>query len=224
MDWRLFLRRRSGPKNKTMSQKTLIYVGGIVLAIFVVLGLAVLGARNDPSVGGTEYDVSKLVGDVYQGLNEVKMMSGGEFVGPIDSAATASFSGLLRATDFTRGGTQLSTTTTSTSFGTLTQAQMTANSIIHMTPNVSSATTTLPATSTLTTLLANTGDTRSWVLINGTSTASRTAGIAAGTGIILDSKTLNNNQIAPGASALLTCARQSTTDVRCIFDPFVVGD
>lgn len=125
---------------------------------------------------------------------------------------------------FTQGGTALATTTTSTSFGTLTEAQMLSNSLITFTPNVSSATSTLPATSTMATLLAGTGDTRSWTLLNGTSTSAITVGIAAGTGINLTSNTLNNVQIQPDGSARLTCVRLANTDVHCQADILVEAD
>lgn len=125
---------------------------------------------------------------------------------------------------FTQGGGSLASTTVSASFGTLTEAQLLYNNVIKLTPNILSATSTLPATSTLTTLLPNSGDTRTWLLQNGTSTASRWVGIAAGTGIDIQSNTLNNVQIAPNGTAEMRCTRISTTDVICRVDVHVAGD
>jgi hypothetical protein len=125
---------------------------------------------------------------------------------------------------FTKGGTVIATSTTSTSFGTFTEAQMLAGSLITLTPNVSSATSTLPATSTMTTLLAGAGDSRSWQLYNATGTSAITVGIAAGTGINITSNTLRNVQIAPGGSADLTCSRMTNTDVVCSVNILVAGD
>lgn len=125
---------------------------------------------------------------------------------------------------FTQGGTVLATTTSGTTFGALSQSQLSVNSLITLTPNVSSATSTLPATSTMTTLLATAGDTRSWTLVNGTSTSAIRVGIAAGTGINLTSNTLNNVQIQPDGSARLTCTRLTNTDVHCGVSILVEGD
>jgi len=116
---------------------------------------------------------------------------------------------------FTQGGTAVATSTSGTTFGALSQAQMLVSSVITMTPNVTSATTTLAATSTMTSLIPAVGDTRTWTLLNGTSTSAITAGIAAGTGINLTSNTLNNVQIPPDGSARLTCVRLANTDVHC---------
>lgn len=125
---------------------------------------------------------------------------------------------------FTQGGTAVATTTSGTTFGALSETQMLATALITLTPNVSSATSTLPATSTMSSLLAGTGDTRSWTILNGTSTSAITAGIAAGTGINLTSNTLNNVQIQPDGSARLTCVRLANTDVHCQVDILAEGD
>ena len=124
----------------------------------------------------------------------------------------------------TEGGTALASTTSGTTFGALSESQMLLNSVITLTPNVSSATSTLPATSTLTTLLATAGQSRSWHLINGTSTSAIRVGIAAGTGINLTSNTLNNVQIQPDGYADLTCVRLTNTDVHRNVDITVEGD
>lgn len=79
--------------------KTNIGIGALaLLAIGLVLG--VLGQRSnqvnvtpDKPLGGTVYDQSNLVGDVYQGIGGVLMMQSGVFVGPINTANTVTFSG-----------------------------------------------------------------------------------------------------------------------------------
>ena len=124
----------------------------------------------------------------------------------------------------TQGGTALATTTSGTTFGALSESQMLLNGVITLTPNVSSATSTLPATSTMTTLLATAGQSRSWSLINGTSTSAIRVGIAAGTGINLTSNTLNNVQIQPHGYANLTCVRLPNTDLHSDVNITVEGD
>lgn len=124
----------------------------------------------------------------------------------------------------TVGGGVLATTTVGTTFGTLSESQLLTNKLLSFAPGISSATTTIIASTSMTTLLANPGDTRQWVLANATSTAAKTVGIAGGTGIDIQSKTLNNVQIQPGGTATLECTRKTNTDVYCIIDPFVIAD
>lgn len=95
----------------TKLQYVLIAVG--ILAIGFVLGVA--GSRSTQSLGATSYDRSNLVGDVYQGLNSVLMMSGGVFVGPITSSQSVTLSG----TNTLSGATTLSGTVSATGATTL---------------------------------------------------------------------------------------------------------
>lgn len=124
----------------------------------------------------------------------------------------------------TVGGPVIATSTLGTTFGTLSESQLLQSKLISLTPNVSSATTTIVASTSMTTLLANPGDTRTWTFANATSTAAKTVGIAGGTGVDVQSKTLNNVQIQPGGTATVSCTRKTNTDVYCIVDPFVIAD
>lgn len=125
---------------------------------------------------------------------------------------------------FTEGGSQGSTSTVTAVFGTLTEAQLLYNSVLTFTPNILAATTTLPATSTWTSLLPSTGDSRSWLLRNGTTTASRWVGIAAGSGIDIQAPTALNVQIPTNGTAEMRCTRLSTRDVVCRIDTHVAAD
>ena len=74
-----------------MTKKT-IYIGAIaLLAIGVVLGIYANNARVN--FGSTSYDISHFVGDVYQGLNDVKMFASGVFVGPANTTSLTINSG-----------------------------------------------------------------------------------------------------------------------------------
>lgn len=53
--------------------------GSIIVAVLV--GLTGLGFASG-AVAGTTYDVSKLVGDVYQGINNTLVFHNGSYVGP----------------------------------------------------------------------------------------------------------------------------------------------
>jgi len=79
------------------------------------------------------------------------------------------------------GGAVLATSTSGTAT-TLREHDLVDNSVIQITPNVASFTYTLPATSTLTTLLKNVGDTQSWIFKNATTTAATTLTLAKGNG------------------------------------------
>lgn len=65
-----------------MSKTILMIVAAIALLIIGFLA-GVYGVSSNQSLGGTSYDVSNLVGDVYQGMGKVLMMQSGVFVGPI---------------------------------------------------------------------------------------------------------------------------------------------
>ena len=74
-----------------MTKKT-IYLGAIaLLAIGFVLGIYANNARVN--FGSTSYDISHFVGDVYQGLNDVKMFANGVFVGPANMSSLTINSG-----------------------------------------------------------------------------------------------------------------------------------
>lgn len=97
------------------------------------------------------------------------------------------------------GGKVLATTSPQTTY-TITEGDLTNYSVFEMTPTVAASTWTLPATSTLSTLLRNEGDTKRWIFINATSTAGATFTLAKGTGWDLTGVDANVDVIA-GAAA-----------------------
>lgn len=117
---------------------------------------------------------------------------------------------------FTQGGGVLRFTATSTQAArTITQAELAQYSVIEIVSTSSPALTlTLPATSTLTTLLKNPGDSRTWYIDN-QHLAATTTTIAAGTGIDLVAYTVNDDVIDGQEIAELTCWRKYNTDVYC---------
>lgn len=131
--------------------------------------------------------------------------------------------GAADVSGFTQGGGVLSTSTTATA-GTLTQSDLASYSMIEWTLNTANGTLTLPATSTLTTLLPDAGDMRTWLIHNATTTAAITATIAAGTGIDLIAVTANDDVIDGTEYAELTCWRQSDTDLTCLVSELLHAD
>lgn len=68
-----------------MTKKIKIF-GVIALAIALVLG-GMSFLRTGHLFGSTSYDISYLVGDVYQGMSNVLMFTGGVFVGPANTTS-----------------------------------------------------------------------------------------------------------------------------------------
>jgi len=139
------------------------------------------------------------------------------------TGATLTISGSASIDALTQGGGILATSTTAI-VGTLTQADLSTYSMIEWTLNTANGTLTLPATSTLTTLLPNAGDSRTWLIHNATTTAAITATIAAGTGIDLIAYTTNDDIIDGTEYAQLTCWRQADTDLTCLTSEILHAD
>ena len=152
----------------------------------------------------------------------------------ISSGGTLTVSGattISGATDLailTYGGSVLATSTSGTAT-TLTQAILAAYTAIEMTPNVASFTYTLPASSTITSLMPNSGDRRSWTWQNAATATSTEMTIAAGTGWNLSGVDANVDVI-PGAAytarelLIMDCYRQANTDINCELRENVAAD
>ena len=97
------------------------------------------------------------------------------------------------------GGAVWATTSSQTTY-TILESDLENYSVFEMTPLVAAFTWTLPATTTLATLLKNEGDTRRWVFINATTTVGATFTLAKGVGWDLTGVDANVDVIA-GAAA-----------------------
>lgn len=87
----------------------ILYVLGAIALLAIGFIAGVYGVKSS-SVGGTSYDVSNLVGDVYQGMTHVLMFQNGVFVGPITSTNAVSISGATSLTGSLTLGVASSTT------------------------------------------------------------------------------------------------------------------
>ncbi len=144
----------------------------------------------------------------------------GAFTGTTGTfSSTLTVSGATDVAIFTYGGSVLATSTSGTAT-TLTQAILAAYTSIEMTPNVASFTYTLPASSTITTLMPNVGDKREWTWQNATTTTDVTVTLAAGAGWNLSGVDANVD-VFPGAAytarelIIMSCYRQNNTDINC---------
>lgn len=145
--------------------------------------------------------------------------------GVVDELVSYNFADGLHADKFSQGGSVLTFTATSTQAArTLTEAELLNNAVINIASTNSPALTlTLPATSTMTTLLPDAGDMRTWIIDNQHAAATTTT-IAAGGGIDLMAYTTNDDVIDGLEISELTCYRLATTDVRCITSEILKAD
>ena len=109
---------------------------------------------------------------------------------------------------------------------TLTEAQLADNKVIRFTggPAAAALTATLPAVSTLSKVIPDVGDTRTWILANDYTAAATTTTIAAGAGIDLQEVDGGNVVIGINNYAYLTCMRESTTVAMCRVDESIPAD
>lgn len=148
----------------------------------------------------------------------------GAFSGP-DVYDAVRFQDKVSTGEFTQGGGTLTISTTSATY-TLTQAELADANVIKIAsvPLAAATTITLPATSTLTTLLPKDGDTRDWVIWNAHTSAATTSTIAAGTGIDLQGDGTGDDVINGGVFGKLKCTRLDTRDVVCYINEGVAAD
>jgi hypothetical protein len=175
------------------------------------------GGSGEQMLGGTtNFDALELGG---------ALSVGGTFA--VTGATTVGGAlGVTGATDtsiFTQGGgCTASTTVAATELWT--EADMLgANCFEYNGATAAAITITLPATSTMTTLLPNTGDFREWIY-QGYTAAATTTTFTAGAGIDLIGVTSNDDVIDGDEYARLSCTRMTDTDVTCIVSELVHVD
>lgn len=204
----------------------------IIIAILAVLLLACGGyiAKNQ-ALGAASGPVHYQTESFLQGLavgsrNQLTISNTG-----VISAVTGAFSGLLT----NNGGTLKSYTNASSSVttGTLAQADILNYDTLLLTPSGAAATKTLtlPATSTLTTMVPTAGDTQDLCIYNATGTAASTITLAAGTGIDLETVATSTTSgvagvlvIPANGYACLKFIRQTNTDIGALMTSYINAD
>lgn len=214
------------------------YIIGII-ALVLVVGLSMLGVKAAERIASvTINNVENLTMNVEGSAGDVSGMlgaSGTRFPNGISADSTSPSAGEVRGTTLTSTGAAniggvLSVTgetslqgltqgggvlelATSTGTTVLTEAQMLASNYIRVMVNTgTTATLTLPATSTMTTLIPNAGDSRDFCIENATSSTMALT-IAAGTGIRLVASTNAMDVIDETEVSCITFIRESDTDV-----------
>lgn len=200
-----------------MNNKTLIVVAIAVLIVGFVVGKSLNKQTNVSSSNGS------IVGSV--NCNTNTCLTGGFQADTITSAGTLSSDGALTsASTITSGG--ILSTTTSLSI-TLKQSDL-GYSTISEVPIVGSITLTLPASSTLTSFIPNSGDRTYVTLVNATTTNAINLTIAGNTGTILTNSSttavipaaLKNGVLTNGVANLLFI-RKPNTDVQVQLVPSI---
>lgn len=173
---------------------------------------------------------SQVFGGVYE--TNVKYFTQGFNAGStsqlsVDADGDVVTTGTVRVAEFTQGGGIAAITDANGGTYTLTESEMLNNSVFKMTASGAGQEVialTLPATSTMTSLLPNAGDMREWIIDASSLAAATTTTVTAGTGIDLIAVTTNDDVIDGAEFARLTCWRATSTDVKCITSELVHAD
>lgn len=191
-----------------MTKKNILGAIALLVVGFIlgVLGMRQLQSNN--ALGAVSYDVQKFVGDIYNGINDTKIFSGGFFVGPVNTSATSTFSGftyiksLIPATGVT--------TITPGATTTITAAQIcSGGGTIQWAPSVANASATLPTADSLRQSCLSTTGNRIDVRFRNTSTTSSYI-LVAGSGTTIyhvaevATSTAQNNSISSSTPAMVT--------------------
>jgi hypothetical protein len=231
--------------NSMLKNKNYIVIG--IIALVLAVGIAGVKAADNRNINDL-IELAKVVNesnsDVIVGainfLNEGMLgASGTRFPHGISADTTSPLEGEVRGTTLTitgatdlgiltQGGGILATSTSGTAT-TLAEATLLAYNGVTMIPNVAAFTYTLPATSTLTTLLPNAGDNRKWILQNATTTVATTITLAKGAGWNLTGVDADVDVIAGAAWGSnvymgIDCTRQEDTDIVCLLTENIAAD
>lgn len=181
-----------------MLKNILVSVGASI--IVVLIGLFVFSPNQSINFAGITHLSGLQVGT--DGLSTT---------GTFSSTGAATFSAQVK-----NDANQLSSYTLSTT----TPASMTLResdilySTILVTPTVGAATLTLPASSTLTTIVPTAGDRARLVIVNASTTAGQALTIAGGTGVLLSKATTTATILSGGQGVgIIEFIRKTNTDI-----------
>lgn len=197
-----------------MTKTIKIIIGFLALVVIVLGGYIVSHSsskNHDVKVKGigepSGFDNVNLTGSIRTG------------VAAGDTSVTTNGNGSATVGGNIVNSSAIATTTVATS-QTLKSSDIIGFSAILMTPNVGSDTITLPASSTLSTWLANAGDTTSFVLFNSTTTAGVNLTVVAGTGTLVESASSTAVTVANHGSTI-DVFRKPNSDLVFIINPAI---
>ena len=192
-----------------------------IIGIVVAIALVAFGVYSYQSAGVKYGDNSTLSGGLTVQLsNTGDTFTTGTGINTVAITSTGNITaaGIIYSKDGLVEGGIDSIATTSTSY-TLVQNDLLNYSFISFTPNGGNTTLTLPASTTLTSWLANAGDSAIEAIHNASSTAGVTLTVAAGTGTLVQNAS-STLVINPLKDATIRCIRKANTDVVCLFTPY----
>lgn len=193
----------------------LLVIPTFVLAL-LALGLVLVGGNQHVVVqGDTNYD-SLDVTDGYK-VDGTTIIDGS---GNLDGVITSDTGSV---TTLTQGGSIYSTSTSGTVIPLL-AAAFDVESVIDVTLNVSDATLSFPATSTLSSFIPTAGQFRTVYVRNASTTAAMDLTVSGGTGVLL--KKATTTAIIYGDTdganfARITLTRKANTDIEALLEIFV---
>lgn len=190
----------------------------VITTVLVLLGISLVGGNQpEVSLGGlTNFDEMGTT-EGYEVDNSQVIDGDGNWVGGTITGSTADFSGTTTVGRFEQSGGITTLTDANGGAFTLTQAQMNSGVMSFAAGGAGQAaiTITLPATSTLTTIIPNAGDRASWIYDSSFLATATTTTFAAGTGIAIHEPSGGNLVVAGQTQATLTCWRKANTDIAC---------
>ena len=216
-----------------MKLKDLALVIGVL--VVVILGALLFNSGDeavDEQLAGKSRGTINLIENASYQVNGSDVIDSSGNVDASITSDTGTFSSTLDVTGetsvqgFTQGGGCTASTTVATT-ELWTEADLLGSNCFTYSGGAGTAaiTITLPATSTMTTLMPNAGDTRAWFYNPSAYAAATTTTFAAGAGIILMEPDGQNVVIAGATSAAwLECIRLANTDVSCTVDEVVDAD
>ncbi len=195
-----------------MSKNILLTIG-VVLALVISIAAFVLGGGSSAvSFGNTSGTSTSQAIFKAAGFYTTGLLWG---AGPVNLSGSTNLASTTVNGLFTSSPVAVSTTTTGGTAQTILELSLLSSQ--YWSVNVNEAadyTYTLPATSTLTTLLSNAGEKAEWCFNNATTTAGIDLFFVTGTGIDLETATGTSvlEAVGPGDSACLTLQRKVNTD------------
>jgi hypothetical protein len=195
-------------------------VGGLVVLVFSGL---VGGNQSDngPAVGsGTRFPNGLSVDGTSPSSGQIRgttLLT----TGAVTMQGALDVDGKTVVDEFVQGGGISTLTDANGGAFTLTQAQMEAGNMLSFAAGgagQAAITITLPASSTLTTLLPDAGDSATWVYDSSLLAAATSTTFAGGTGTNVKETVGGNIAIAGGQGAVITCWRLASTNVTCLVE------
>lgn len=210
-----------------------------VLALLVGLGGLFLGGGEQPSLslGGVTNFSTLDVTDGYLVDGTTVIDGSGNVDGAITSGSASTFASTVGISGLLTLDAGLlksySVASSSVSTATLLESDLLSYDTLLYTPGGAAATKTLtlPATSTLTSMIPATGDRQEVCIYNATGTAASTITLAAGTGMDIERVATSTTSGSAGllvipanGSACLTFVRQADTDVTVLMQSYLDAD